>query len=178
MDPLPGKHAASRLQGLINPKYQVHAYAVGLTVKNIYAVDPIGQVDFGGGEYLSAGRIAVGTQRRRREDKYEWWDLGRGSYFVKFNETLELAEDEIALLEPDERLLRAGAAHVPLFLRGRVAPIETLLQVDTVRIQIKQNARISLLRLFRFAPAVARVAPMPAAAERPKKAARKKAAGR
>ncbi len=111
---------------------------------------PMGQVDFGGGEYVPAGKIAIAAQRRRTEDRYSWWDLGRGSYFVEFNESVELREDEIALLEPEERLLRAGAAHVPTFLRGRIAPIEALLQVEALRLQIKENARVSRLRIFRF----------------------------
>lgn len=152
MEPLTGKEAAARVTGIIIPKYQVHAYTVDLTVRGIYAIDPVGALDFSGSEYAAAGRVALASQRRAPEDKYEWWDVGRGSYFVEFNETLELAEDEIAILEPHERLLRAGAAHVPVLLRGRVAPLETLLFVDTVRLQVKQNARIAQLRVFRFTP--------------------------
>jgi hypothetical protein len=160
MEPLTGKEAATRVQGMINPKYQIHGYAVDLTVRNIYSIDPVGQVDFGGSEYVSAGKIAVVAQRRQREDKYQWYDLGRGAYFVQFNETLELAEDELAVLEPDDRLLRAGAGHGTLFLRGRVAPIETLLFVDAIRTQIKQNARLSRVRVFRFTPARAPIEPV------------------
>ena len=114
------------------------------------ALDPIGAVDFGGSEYVAAGRFPLATQRRRPEDRYEWWDLGRGSYFVEFNETLALEENEIALIEPHERLLRAGAAHVPLFFRGRPSTLEVLLHVEAVRLQVKQNARIAQVRLFRF----------------------------
>ena len=150
MDPLTGKVAAARVSGMISPKHQVHGYGVNLTVRAIYEVDPVGAVDFGGSEYKRAGKMPVGTRRRTPEDRYEWWDLGRGAYFVEFNETLELAPDELGLLEPDERLLHAGAAHAAQFLRGRVAPLEALLNVDTVRVQIKMNARISMLRVFRF----------------------------
>jgi deoxycytidine triphosphate deaminase len=125
-------------------------------VKGISLVDPLGQLDFGGSEYKAAGRVALATRRIRAEDRYEWWELERGCYFAEFNETLELAEDEIALLEPDERLLRAGAVHVPMFLRGRVAPVETLLQVGALRLKVKQNARISRVRIFRFAAPGAR----------------------
>ena len=157
MDLLPGKAAANRVAGMINAKYQVHGYSVDLTARSVSSVDPVGQLDFAGSEYTPAGRIAITTRRRRPEDRYEWWDLGRGCYFVEFNETLELAEDEIALLEPDERLLRVGAAHVPMFLRGRIAPIETLLHVEALRLEVKQNARISRLRVFRLHPSVAPV---------------------
>ena len=168
MDLLSGKQAAEHIQNLINPKYQVQRFAVNLTVRNIYSVDPVGQVDFGGSEYKPAGKVEVMRFRRNREDKYEWWDLGRGCYFVEFNESLDLGEDEIAVLEPDERLLRAGVSHGTMFLRGRVSPIEALLEVDIIHVQFKQNARISRLRVFRFAAGAAAPAKTPA-----KKAAKK-----
>jgi len=155
MELLTGKDALKRIAGVLNPKYQVHGTAVDLTVRNIYAVDPIGMVDFGGSEYRAAGRIAIASLRRNPEDRYEWWDLGRGSYLVEFNETLELPDNEVGMLEPEERLLRAGASHTSHFVRGRVSPIETLLEVNTMRVQIKQNARISRLRIFRLPSAVA-----------------------
>ena len=147
---LSGKDAVARITGAISPKHQVHGYAVNLTAKNISAVDPIGMVDLGGNEYRSAGAVAIAAHRRTPEDKYLWWNLSRGAYFVEFNETLELAPNEIALLEPDERLIRAGASHTTVMLRGRVAPIEMLLDVPAMTVQIKQNARISLVRVFQF----------------------------
>jgi deoxycytidine triphosphate deaminase len=158
---------------MISPKHQVHGYSVDLTVKNLFAVDPTGRVDFGGGEYMPASRIAVTPLRRDREDKYQWWELGRGPYFIEFNETLELAPDEMALLEPDERLLRSGASHASNFLRGRIAPLEALLNVVALTVLIKQNARISRLRIFKIDASGALVTPIakPAAS---KKAAKKK----
>ena len=175
MEPLSGKEATTRVTGIISPKHQVHGYSVDLTVKSVYAVDPTGRVDFGGGEYMPAGRIAVTPLRKNPEDKYLWWELGKACYFIEYNETLELSPDEMALVEPDERLLRAGASHVPVFVRGRVAPIESLLHVDVMGIMLKQNARISRVRVFKLPGAnavlVAPVAKPPAA---PKKAAKKK----
>ncbi len=153
MEPVPGKQLAERIRGMIEPRYQVHGYSVDLTVARVLTPEPTGQVDFSGSEYIPAGKIALEPRRRRAEDKYPWWELARGCYFFEFNETLELAEDEIAFLEPDVRLLRAGASHVPMFLRGRAAPIEALVQVDATRLQVKQNARISRVRLFRFSAA-------------------------
>jgi len=143
-----GKTLAASLEGIILEKFQVHRFAVDLTVKSISAAEPTGRVDFGGGEYAAAGRTPVEPVRERPDDSYKWWSLPRGCYFVEFNETLKLAEDEIAILEPSDRLMRAGGSHAPAFLRGTVAPIETLLLVDVPRIQIKQNARISHLRLL------------------------------
>lgn len=163
MEPMHGKDIAPRVSGMISPKHQVHGYTVDLTVKSVYSIDPVGCVDFGGSEYSPAGKMPIAAQRRNLEDKYHWWDLGRGSYFVEFNETVELAPDEFGYLEPDDRLIRAGATHAPFYLRGRVAPIETLLTVDAVRLQIKQNARVARIRVFRAGsgPAAGASAPRP-----------------
>src|ERR1700737_3968066 len=119
MQMLAGKVAAARIAGILHPKYQVHGYSVHLTARKIFSVDPTGQIDFGGSEYVAAGRIEISTQRLPLEDRYQWWELGRGSYFVECNEALDLAENEIALIEPDDRLLRAGAWHGPIYIRGR-----------------------------------------------------------
>ncbi len=150
MQPLTGKEIAARVSGMTSPKHQVHGYAVDLTVKSISAVDPVGRVDFGGSEYIPAGRVAVAALRRNPDDRYQWWDLGRGSYFLEFNESIELAADEVGVLEPDDRLLRAGGSHATVFIRGRANPAETLIDVDVTRLQIKQNARTSRVRIFRF----------------------------
>lgn len=179
MDLLPGKDAATRVAGIIHPKYQIHGYSVHLTVRSVSSVDPVGQLDFGGSEYRPAGKLAIATRRLRAEDRYEWWELERGCYLIEFNETLELAENEIALLEPDERLLRAGAVHAPIFLRGRVAQVETLLQVEALVVKVKQNARISRVRIFRLAvPSAGFPALAKRLAGKPKKTQTKKRARR
>ena len=147
---LSGKTAAEHISGILHPKYQVHGFCVHLTVRKISSVDPIGQIDFGGGEYVAAGRLDIAPQQLRLEDKYLWWDLVRGSYFVECNETLHLAADEIALIEPEDRLLRAGGWHVPLFVRGHVEPVELLMEVVAARLRVKENARIARVRLFRI----------------------------
>jgi deoxycytidine triphosphate deaminase len=148
---LTGKEAAARIRGILHKKYQVHGHSVDLTVKQIYVMDPTGRLDFGGSEYSPAGRIALEAARRRPEDPYAWWDLTRGSYFAEYNESVELAEDEIATVEAHDRLLRAGAGHGMVFLRGRAEPLGMLLHVGALHLEIKQNARISRLRLFRLA---------------------------
>lgn len=150
MHPLTGKEIASRTSGLVSPKHQVHGYSVDLTVRKVYVVDPTGRVDFGGSEYIPAGRIEVAALRRNPEDKYLWWDLGRGAYFLEFNESLDLRADEMAVLEPDDRLLRAGASHPALYVRGKQSPLEMLLDVNVTRVLMKQNARASRLRVFRL----------------------------
>lgn len=150
MELLSGKDAADHIAGIIHPKYQVHGFSVHLTVRKICAVDPVGKLDFGGGEYVPAGRVEIATHQLRPEDNYRWWELDSGSYFVECNETMSLAMDQIALIEPEERLLRAGGWHAPIFVRGHVDPVELLLTVGVPQLRVKENARIARVRLFRL----------------------------
>jgi hypothetical protein len=150
MQLLTGKEAAAHISGILHAQYQVHGFSVHLSVRKISSLDPTGQIDFGGGEYVAAGRRDLSAHQVRPEDKYKWWDLGRGSYFIECNETLHLASDEIALIEPEDRLLRAGGWHVPLFVRGHVDPVELMMEVGVARLRVKENARIARVRLFRI----------------------------
>jgi deoxycytidine triphosphate deaminase len=154
MQLLSGKDAADHISGIIHPKYQVHGFSVHLTVRKIYAVDPVGKLDFGGSEYVPAGRVELAPVQLRPEDSYRWWELDRETYFVECNETLTLAPDEIALIEPEDRLLRAGGWHAPLTVRGHVDPVELLLSVGALQMRVKENARIARVRLFRISEKV------------------------
>ncbi len=170
MEPLTGKEVSARITGMTSAKHQVHGYSVDLTVKKLYVVDPTGRVDFGGSEYMPAGRIELAAMRRNTDDKYLWWELSRGAYFVEFNESLDLAPDEMAVLEPDDRLLRAGAMHPALYLRGKQAPLEMLLDINVTRLMVKENARLSRVRGFRLAIGKS----SPAAAGKPAKPSKAK----
>jgi hypothetical protein len=147
---LSGHDASARVKGILSDKHQVHGYSVDLTVKDIWRVNPTGQLDFGGGEYVPAGHFRIEPHRLRPEDNYQWWELDRGCYFIEFNETLELGDEEIALLEPDPRTLRTGATHASVFLRGNTEKLETLFDVQAQHLTLKQNARVSRLRVFRI----------------------------
>ena len=147
---LSGHEAVAHVKGILSEKHQVHACSIDLTVRNISRVNPIGQLDFGGGEYVPAGHFPIEAHRLRPEDNYQWWELDRGCYFIEFNETLQLDDDEIALLEPDPRTLRTGATHASVFLRGHSEKLETLFDVQAQHLTVKQNARVSRLRIFRL----------------------------
>jgi deoxycytidine triphosphate deaminase len=148
MELLSGKDAATHVTGILHAKYQVHGFSVHLTVRKIYSIDQAGQLDFGGSEYAPAGRVELTPHSLRPEDKYRWWNLDRQSYFVVCNETLRLAPDQIALVEPEDRLLRAGGWHIPFFLRGHVDPVELMLVVGVAQLRVKENARLAHVRLF------------------------------
>src|SRR3972149_1043368 len=162
-----GREAVQRVRNLIKAEQQTHAYAVELTAKQLSSLTPPGAVAFGGSKSAPAEPHPVPTHQKHSQDRYQWWTLVHGAYQVEFNEVIELAEDEMALLGPHERLLRAGAEHPALFLRGKINPLSILLSVSGARLEIKQNARISTLRIFRLGAAGA--APKAAKAGKPAK---------
>ena len=166
-----GKEAVQRVRNLINDKQQIHGYSVDLTAKQIYRLDPTGHVDFGGSEYAAAERHALPTHQKHSQDRYQWWTLVHGAYAVEFNEILELGEGEVALLEPNDRLLRAGAELPSQYLRGQHNPLSTLLSVTCAQVHIKQNARVATLRVFLMGGAPA---PAAAAAKAAKPAKKKR----
>jgi hypothetical protein len=154
MQLLSGKDAAGHIAGILHPKYQVHGFSVHLTVRKIFAIDPVGKLDFGGGEYAPAARIELVAHQLRPEDNYLWWDLDKESYFVQCNESITLGSDQIGLIEPEDRLLRAGGWHAPFFVRGRLDPVELLMTVGVQQLRVKENARVARVRLFRIPEAV------------------------
>jgi hypothetical protein len=99
---------------------------------------------------MPAGRVEIAAHQLRPDDNYRWWALDGGSYFIECNETMSLAADQIALIEPDDRLLRAGGWHAPIFVRGHVDPVELLLTIGVPQLRVKENARVTRVRLFRL----------------------------
>ena len=146
---IPGFEAADRIKNLIHKDTQTGEDKVYLTVKQIYFLDKKGSLDFGGKELSVGERKPLPSKEKNSEDKYGWWNLNQGTYLVEFNEQIELREKEIAILESRQELLQNGCFH-PLRI---ITPEEKLsfipLNVGSQGIDIKQNARISTLRIMK-----------------------------
>ena len=146
---IPGSEGIHRIKNSIHKNTQIGEDKVYLTVKQIYSLDKKGSLDFGGSELNLAKRKPLLPKKKLIEDKYGWWNLNQGTYLVEFNEQIELKEKEIAILESREELLHNCSFH-PLRI---MTPEEELsfipLNVGSQGIDIKQNARISVLRIVK-----------------------------
>ncbi len=146
---IPGSESIRRIKNFIHKDTQTGEDKVYLTVKQIYSLDKKGSLDFGGSELNLAKRKPLLPKKKITEDKYGWWNLSQGTYLVEFNEQIELREEEIAILESREELLQNGCFH-PL---RAITPEEKLsfipLNVGGQGIDIKQNARISTIRIVK-----------------------------
>ena len=117
------------------------------TVKQIYSLDNKGSLDFGGKELSLAERKPLFPKKRLAEDKYGWGSLNQGTYLTESNEQIDLKEKEIAILRSREELLHNCCSHpVQIISPGEKLPLIPLAP-GYKGIDIKQNARISVLRI-------------------------------
>lgn len=149
MNNLTGAETQSYLEGLVYAKTQVGARWVDLTVFEIHHFKSRGSLDFGGSEYRPAETATLTPHKLKDEDKYGWWELSEGTYLIKYNEKLvEFSDDELAEVLPHPRLLAAGGSHpAAYFSRGET--LLTVLSVPPEGLALKQNCRVSRLRISR-----------------------------
>ena len=147
---LEGEHVAEVLKGLISEKHQRHHYETDLTVQGIFRLTGGGSVDFGGSEESVAPREEVPAVKQSPEDTYGWWELSEGSFVLRFNEVPALKGDQIAFIQPHERLVRAGALHASYYFREEREHLETTMFVGAGGVRIKENARVSKLLILQL----------------------------
>lgn len=131
--------------GLVHLDTQRAPSGLDLTVDGIARVTGPGRLDFGGSEFERAAAGELGPVLASPDDDYGWWELDAGTYVVRYNETLELTEGQVALVHPLPRLLEAGASHPAFVADPGAGPLEVLLTVGEGGCGLKENCRISRL---------------------------------
>jgi hypothetical protein len=139
----PGELFDEWLDGTIHRPRQVDALGVHVTVAAILKTHSRGLIDFGGGEYREAAAHPLSVDERKPNDKYGWWRLDEGTYVVDFNESIREGAPPL-LLAGSNRLLRCGACAAAAVCGP--GPIRTVLTVAGAGLNVKENARIALLR--------------------------------
>lgn len=129
---------------------QEEKFSVSLTADKIYSFDQAGELDFGGGEYQPADKQLINPEKRNSDDDYGWWELSEGCYLLELNERLQVPLGGVAILQPHTHLVESGASH-PTVTRAETKNEKELrlpLQVPSEGLSIKENARVTLLRIF------------------------------
>ena len=137
--------ASDRVRDPVHLETQRATGGLDLTVEEIARVTGPGQLDFGGSEFEPADCATLEPELAAPEDDYGWWRLEPGSYLALYNESLEPGEDEIALIQPLPRLLRAGASHAGFVASEDRDPLVALLEIGPGGCHLKENCRISRL---------------------------------
>ena len=148
MEFIKGSELKMHVNNLINEEIQVGENSVDLTVGRVFNLSGKGIVDFGGSEHVIRPQKEILSQKKEAEDEYGWWHLTHGTYLIQFNESLDLG-DAVAVISPHVRLLNSGAHHVNRMVSGSMNAVEIHLIVGTQGIDVKENARISILQGLR-----------------------------
>jgi dUTP pyrophosphatase len=115
-----------------------------LTVGSIFEFESGGAVDFSNKERVLPDVGELLPQKAGPQDKYGWWQLKKGAYKIKTNETVKLPNSLIGIAFPRSTLLRMGAyTQTGVWDAGFQGKSEFILLVENPRgISVKQNARI------------------------------------
>lgn len=119
-----------------------------LTVGRVGRLKKPGALDFGGSEYAEAEVEWLEPELQAKDDKYGWWNLEPGTYQVEFNEGVSLSENSGVLLQIWDQALKAGVSHPTEVITDSESPLFTLVRVGNAGIRIKENARLSEVRLI------------------------------
>ena len=136
------------IMNLVYKEKQFHGKTLFLTLKNVYKITGKGAVDFGGSEYTDADKEIIVPVKKTSEDKYGWWDLNAGTYHIEFNESFKSEIERLYMISPSRRILKNGSFHsTAVTIESDYTP-SSLLFVGSNGISIKENARISLCKVF------------------------------
>ncbi|MBD3427266.1 MAG: dCTP deaminase [Candidatus Omnitrophica bacterium] len=138
-----GEESAKLVGDLVSEKHQVKPRSIELTVAAVYQPEKAGEIDFGGSEQKKADSKPLEPEKRSEDDKYGWWNLTEGEYFVEFNETVKVPEGSISFLRPLPRTLEGGGIQPSLIYMEGEEITRVPLSVGKTGFNIKENARIS-----------------------------------
>lgn len=118
-----------------------------LTVSSICEFKEKGALDFSNKERVVPAQEEIMPQKENPQDKFGWWNLKKGAYKVKTNETVNLPNDLAAICFSRTSLLRMGAfTQHGAWDAGFKGKGEFILVIENqAGIRLKQNARIAQL---------------------------------
>lgn len=135
------------IEGYINLDIQLTPNGFDLTCANIFKFDTEGRLDFSNKERKLPSVREILPKKQNPKDKFGWWNLKKGAYKIKTNETVNLPNDLVALSFSRTSLLRMGAfCQHGVWDAGFSGKGEFILVVDNHKgIKIKQNSRLAQL---------------------------------
>ncbi len=118
-----------------------------LSVAKVFEFSSCGCLDFSNKERALPQTKELLPQKGNPEDKFGWWQLERGVYKVRTNETVNLPKNLVALAFTRTSLLRMGGfTQHGVWDAGFEGKGEFVLAIDNpLGIRIKQNARVAQL---------------------------------
>lgn len=130
--------------GYVDLETQLTPNGFDLTVGSIFEFETDGAIDFSNKERILPDVSELMPQKLNPQDKHGWWQLKKGAYKIKTNETVNLPKTLIGIAFPRSTLLRMGAyTQTGVWDAGFQGKSEFVLLVENPQgISVKQNARI------------------------------------
>jgi len=130
--------------GYIDLETQLTPNGFDLTAGEIFEFEKAGALDFSNKERVVPEGKRIIPRKKDPKDKFGWWNLKKGAYKVRTNETVNMPCDLVALAFTRTSLLRMGAfTQNGVWDAGFKGKSEFILVVENPKgIKIKQNGRV------------------------------------
>jgi dUTP pyrophosphatase len=140
------------VEGYIDLGVQLTPNGFDLTVAEVFEFRNAGALDFSNQERQVPKGKALLPKKNKPGDKFGWWQLKKGCYKIRTNETINLANDLVGLAFSRTSLLRMGAfTQHGVWDAGFRGKSEFVLVVENPKgIKIKENARIAQMVFIRM----------------------------
>ena len=150
MQILPSDQLRKYINPILHADTQLHETHLDLTVKAINHPVRVGALDFGGSEFEAAGMETQRAFKQHNDDSYAWWNLQPGLYQAEFNEEIsQSGNDLLAFISLHEHAIEAGLSSGSCMTKYGNGSLKLNFQVPNCGCNIKENARLATLRLWR-----------------------------
>lgn len=138
------------VENYIDLETQVTPNGFDLTAGNIFEFTSNASLDFSNKERILPQAKELLPQKKSSQDKFGWWNLAKGVYKVKTNETINMPNNLTACAFTRTSLLRMGAfTQNGVWDAGFCGKSEFILVIENpFGINLKQNARVAQLVFF------------------------------
>jgi dUTP pyrophosphatase len=140
------------ITGYIDVEAQLTPNGFDFTVGSIFEFVGSGALDFSNKERAIPQVKEICLRKEDKQDKLGWWNLKRGAYKIRTNESINLPNDLVAIAFPRSSLLRMGVfTQTAVWDAGFRGKSEFVLMVENPRgLRLKQNARIIQIIFIRI----------------------------
>jgi dUTP pyrophosphatase len=140
------------IENYLDLKFQLTPNGFDITVDELFEFNKEGSLDFSNKERIIPEGKKILPKKKNKSDKQGWFELKKGAYKIRTNETINLPNDLMALGFTRTSLLRIGAfCQNGVWDTGFKGRGEFLLVVENKKgLKLKQNARINQLIFFKI----------------------------
>ncbi|UCF31439.1 MAG: hypothetical protein JSV26_03200 [bacterium] len=138
------------LRFAVDPDAQTTGGRITLTLLDVEQIMGEGRLDSSGRASENARRIKRPARRAAEED-LGWWDLAQGSYWVAYNERVDVPDGHLLLIQPHVSLMKNGLWHPTVAVEDWDSQMEgMLLLVSSRGVMVSENAPLSVATLVRL----------------------------